>query len=82
MNLLIVSDGDSKYGSANSLYGLVSNLKKTHNELEITVVLTMNSEKENDYKKIGCNAVRIPYSFYYRTSSYESWKRPLSYVKH
>lgn len=82
MNLLIVSDGDSKYGSANSLYGLVSNLKNSHSDLEITVVLTMNSEREDDYNKIGCNAVRVPYSFYYRTSSYESWKKPLSYLKH
>lgn len=82
MNLLIVSDGDSRYGSANSLYGLVSNLKNSYSGLEVTVVLTMNSEKEDDYKKIGCNTIKIPYSFYYRTSSYESWKRPLSYVKH
>lgn len=82
MNLLIISDGDSKYGSANSLYGLISSLKGSHSNLEVTIVLTMNSEKEDDYKKIGCNAVRIPYSFYYRTSSYESWKRPLSYAKH
>lgn len=82
MNLLIISDGDSKYGSANSLLGLVSNLKNNHSDLNITIVLTMYSEMLNNYQRIGCRVVKLPYSFYYRTFSYELWKRPFSYIKH
>lgn len=82
MHLLIISDGDSKYGSANSLYGLVKELKKIDSSLKISIALTMNSEKLEAYTKLGCNAFKVPYDFYYRTLSYEKWKRPLSLVKH
>ena len=82
MNILIISDGDSKYGSANSLFGFVSMIKEKYANMNISIVFPAEYNMESKYRAIGCNTFKIPYYLYCRVSPFSKWKIPFSFIKH
>lgn len=63
MNILIVADGDTKYGASHSLLHMATNLQQK-SDVNITVVLNCKSDIIQKLKKNGCDVVVIRYNPY------------------
>lgn len=68
MHILYVADGDSKYGAPNSLLQLVSEIRKIDSTLKVSVVVTKNSDRIEDYQKLGCDVYRVFMNLFTRVS--------------
>lgn len=80
MHILYVADGDSKYGAPNSLFQLVSEIRKIDSTLKVSVVVTKNSDRIEDYQKLGCDVYRVFYEPFYQGIPYEYWKIPIKLI--
>ena len=80
MHILYVADGDSKYGAPNSLLQLVSEIRKIDSTLKVSVVVTKNSDRIEDYQKLGCDVYRVFYEPFYQGIPYEYWKVPIKLI--
>ncbi len=80
MHILYVADGDSKYGAPNSLFQLVSEIRKIDSTLKVSVVVTKNSDRIEDYQKLGCDVYRVFYEPFYQGIPYEYWKVPIKLI--
>ncbi len=61
MNILLIADGDTRYGASRSLLQMVTNLK-LRPDVNITVVLNCESEMVNNLRKQDCSVVIINYN--------------------
>lgn len=73
MKILIISDGDSKYGAANSLCQMVEQLLLKR-DLDITVVLNHESSLAVYLRKHGCKVIIVHYVLYYHAYPSNVWK--------
>ncbi len=61
MNILLIADGDTRYGASRSLLQMVANLK-LRPDVNITVVLNCESEMVNNLRKQDCSVVIVNYN--------------------
>lgn len=61
MNILLIADGDIRYGASRSLLQMAANLQ-LRPDVNITVVLNCESEMVNSLKKQGCSAIVVNYN--------------------
>ena len=80
MHILFVADGDSKYGALHSLYQMVAELVKLVEDIEISIVLTKQSNMVDDFEKIGCHVYKISYASYQQGVPFQKWKYPIKYI--
>lgn len=80
MHILFVADGDSKYGAPHSLYQMVAELVKLVEDIEISIVLTKQSNMVDDFEKIGCHVYKISYAPYQQVVPFQKWKYPIKYI--
>lgn len=80
MHILYVADGDSKYGAPHSLFQLISEIKKIDPSIKVSIALTKNSDRAEDYKKAGCDVYRVSYEPFCQGIPYEYWKIPIKLV--
>lgn len=82
MKVLIISDPDTKYGAPKSLFDTIIALKTNH-DLDITVLVTRNSDIVRKLRNAGCNVIVLLYnSFYNEFPTWKQyWKFPLTFVR-
>lgn len=80
MHILYVADGDPKYGARHSLLQLVSEIKKTDPSIKVSIALTKNSDRAEDYRKAGCDVYRISYEPFGQAIPHKRWKRPIKWI--
>lgn len=80
MHILFIADGDNKYGAQNSLFQLVENLKKIDSDMEISIALTLHSDTEDKFEKIGCKVYKIPYMPFYHGIPDGKFKFVIKYI--
>ena len=73
MKILIISDGDSKYGAANALCQMVEQLLLKR-DLDITVVLNHESSLAVYLREHGCKVIIVHYVLYYYAYPSSVWK--------
>ena len=73
MKVLLISDGDAKYGAANSLCQMVEQLLLKR-DLDITVVLNHESSLAVYLRKHGCKVIIVHYVLYYHAYPSNVWK--------
>lgn len=79
MNILMISDGDTKYGASHSLLQMVQELKAMYN-INIKIVIPVHSEMRNRLKNIGCEVFCIHYVPFYQSVPSDKWKYPIKYL--
>ena len=79
MNVLIIADGDTRYGASRSLLHMAINLQQK-SDLNITVVLNCNSDMVDLLKKHGCVVAIIHYNLCIQPYPEVSWWFPIRFV--
>lgn len=77
MNVLIIADGDIKYGASHSLVQLVKELKNLYG-ISIKVVIPANST--NKIKDMESDTLCIHYVPFYQGIPFEKWKYPIKFI--
>ncbi len=82
INVLFVSDADSRYGASKSLFQLVRELLLNYgNDISITVVLSIASRKmQKPLEDIGCKTVISLFAPFLQGIPYDKYKLPIKYV--
>ena len=85
MKILIISDGDSKYGAANSLCQMAARLQ-LKDDIDLTVVLNHESNVSDFLKAHACKVIILPYELYCHAYPSKFWKllikKPLYAIKY
>lgn len=79
MNVLMVADGDTKYGASHSLIHMVEALKKNY-EINISIISPANVDMKRKLKNIDCDVFNIHYTPFYQGIPNEKWKYPIKYI--
>ena len=79
MNILMIADGDTKYGASHSLLQMVQELK-TMDDINIKIIIPVHSEMRNKLKNIGCEFFCIHYVPFYQGIPADKWKYPIKYL--
>ncbi len=79
MKILLVADGDSKYGAPHSLTQMVMALIRDYN-VDITVAVPYYSEITKLLESAGGKVLCTPYEPFYQSIPYEKWKLPVKYL--
>lgn len=79
MNVLIIADGDIKYGASHSLLQLVQELKSLY-EINIRVIVPVHSTMKTIWKNTECNILSIHYAPFYQGIPQEKWKYPIKFL--
>lgn len=79
MNILMIADGDTKYGASHSLLQMIQELK-TMFDINIKIVIPVHSEMRNKLKNIGCEFFCIHYAPFYQGVPSDKWKYPIKYI--
>lgn len=78
MNVLLIADGDTKYGASHSLFQLVKELSCLF-KINIKIVMPYNSKTENELD-IAVNTLYIHYTPFYQGIPENKWKFPIKYI--
>ncbi len=73
MKVLLISDGDAKYGAANALCQMAEQLLLKH-DLDIIVVLNHESHIADYLRKCGCKVIIVHYELFYHAYPSNIWK--------
>lgn len=79
MNILLVGDGDTRYGAPHSLLHMAIELNKLKDN-NITVILNQESDISKELKKNGCKVEIVHYMPYYQGFPTKIWIFPIKYV--
>lgn len=79
MRVLLVADGDTKYGAPHSLCQMALALKKKY-KIQLTVVLPKHSELVPKLLNNGINVYCVRYSPFYLSYPDAGWKFPIKYI--
>lgn len=79
MNVLIIADGDIKYGASHSLVQLVKELKKLYG-INIKIVVPVNFIMKNKSKNKDGDMICVHYVPFYQGIPSEKWKYPLKFI--
>lgn len=79
MKVLIVADGDTKYGASHALCQMAMNLQLKP-DIEITVIVNQESEAADYLRKIGCEVICVSYEPFYVIWPKYLWKLPIKYI--
>lgn len=77
MNILLIGDGDTKYGASHSLFQLVKELNNLF-KININIVLPFNSRIEGGLEEV--NTLYIHYTPFYQGVPTDKWKFPIKYI--
>lgn len=80
MHILFIADGDSKYGSQQSMKQLIKELISEYEDIEISVVLPLRVNLADYYRQLGCRTYRILYDQFYQSITDYKWKMPAKFV--
>lgn len=79
MKILLVADGDSKYGALHSLFQMAMALIRDYN-VDITVAVPYYSEITKLLESAGGKVLCTPYEPFYQSIPFEKWKLPVKYL--
>ncbi len=79
MNVIIVADGDIKYGASHSLIQLVKELKASYG-INIKIVVPVHSTIKNQLKDMECDTICIHYAPFYQGLPSDKWKYPIKFI--
>lgn len=79
MNILMIADGDTKYGASHSLLHMVQELKNMY-DINIKIIIPVHSQMANNLKNIGCEFFCIHYVPFYQGIPDDKWKYPIKYI--
>lgn len=79
MNVLMIADGDIKYGASHSLVQLVKELKAIY-KINIKVVIPANSAMKNNLTDIQNDAVCVHYTPFYQGIPADKWRYPIKFM--
>ena len=74
MHVLIIADGDSRYGASKSMLQMTTELLSMYRDLKVSIVLKKDSNQKDDFESLGCQVYCIPYEPYYQSIPYHRWK--------
>ena len=79
MRILLIGDGDIKYGASHSLIQMATALRETQND-DVTVLLNKESQVAQELRDNGCRVEIAFYAPYYQPFPSKLWKLPLKYI--
>ena len=79
MNILMIADGDTKYGASHSLLQMVQELK-TMDDINIKIIIPVHSEMRNKLENTECEFWDIHYVPFYQGIPDDKWKYPVKYM--
>lgn len=79
MNVLIIADGDIKYGASHSLMQLVKELRKLYS-INIKIVVPVNSIMKSKAKNTDADIICIHYTPFYQGIPFEKWKYAVKFI--
>ena len=79
MKVLIVADGDTKYGASHALCQMATRLQKK-TDIDITVLVNQESAISESLKAGGCQVICVAYEPYYIGYPSHLWKLPFAYI--
>ena len=79
MNILMIADGDTKYGASHSLLQMVQELK-TMDDINIKIIIPVHSEMRNKLENTECEFYGIHYVPFYQGIPDDKWKYPVKYM--
>ena len=79
MKVLIVADGDTKYGAPHALWHMVTNLQKKA-DIDVTVLVNKESFISGLLKAGGCRVICVEYEPFYVGYPSHLWKLPFAYI--
>lgn len=79
MNVLIIADGDTKYGASHSLVQLVKELKTLYG-INIKIVAPTNFTMKNKLEDAESDTLCIHYAPFYQGIPSDKWKYPIKFI--
>ena len=79
MNILMIADGDTKYGASHSLLQMVQELKSMY-DINIKIIVPVHSKMRNKLENIECEFWDIHYVPFYQGVPDDKWKYPVKYM--
>ena len=79
MKVLIVADGDTKYGASRALCQMAMNLL-SKSDIEITVIVNQESEVADYLRKMGCEVISVSYEPFYVIWPKYLWILPIKCI--
>ena len=79
MNVLLIGDGDTKYGASHSLCQLAKALNEKEN-VDVSVIVNKDSYLTKQMRAAGCKVYVCCYDAFYQGIPSELWKLPIKYV--
>lgn len=79
MNVLIIADGDTKYGASHSLVQLVKELKTLYG-INIKIVAPTNFTMKKKLEDTESDTLCIHYAPFYQGIPSEKWKYPIKFI--
>lgn len=79
MDVLIIADGDTKYGASHSLLQMVRELQ-VQRDINIKVIIPVHTGMRNRLKNMGCDVYCIHYVPFYQGIPTDKWKYPIKYI--